>query len=222
MTPTRRRPARRWALALAAVLGCAACSTGTSAPSSPAEPPDPSATGTGPAVQFTSAIEADGQQLHVHYRLVNESAGNLVVLNRAASPSDGGFDDPNAVYVTGRGSGGQVEVSKRAFAMPDTEKKSWANPARVGGTLVPRGGAAEESFTVSLPLRRYHPYGDDYGDGPVALPDPVTGVRFCLGVLPGNAVDPAGPTPGVGPVTLPHLGSTTRVQHLFCSAQTDL
>ena len=218
MTRTRGcRLGRFVAAGLAAVLGTAGCG------STPAEPPDPPATGTPPAVQFSSAIEVRGQALHITYELVNTSGADLVVLNRVPAYTAAGAEtqDPDAVYVTGGGPTGRVEISKRAFAMPDTEHKSWAQAARISGVTVQQGQSIGEELTVPLPLRRHHPYGDDLGDGSIALPDPVTEVVFCLGVvrkaearLPSDADD--------APVTLPQLSTTTGVQHLSCSAPAKL
>ncbi|MFI7596702.1 hypothetical protein [Actinoplanes sp. NPDC049681] len=198
--------------ALAAVLSCAACGA-----DAPAEPSDPPATGTPPAVRFTSSVESRGQALHIRYELVNESGGELIVLNRVPAHSASGapVTDPGAVYVTGAGPKGRVEIAKRAFAMPVTDKKTWAQPAQISGVTVRPGRAVSEELTVPLPLHRHHPYGDDYGDGPISLPDPVTEAVFCVGVLRATDAPSAGAEAAV--VTLPHLSSTTRVQYLSCS-----
>jgi hypothetical protein len=219
---------------LAAVLGCAGCGS-----DAPAEPHDPPAAGTPPAVRFTSTVEVRGQALHIRYQLVNESGEDLIVLNRVPAYSASGIEtrDPNAVYVTGTEPAGRVEISKRAFAMPDTDKKTWAQATRVSGVAVRQGQSVGEEFTVPLPLRRHHPYGDDYGDGPISLPDPAKEAVFCIGVvreadvhLPTPAGSPSAGAPSGAPsgsasagagdavVTLPHLSSTTRVQYLSCSS----
>ncbi|MEV0274670.1 hypothetical protein AB0H43_38355 [Hamadaea sp. NPDC050747] len=191
------RTKRLFAGGLAALLG--GCSA------APAEPADPPASGAPPAVGFTAEVVVEGQSLHVTYRLTNQSPDELLVLNRVPGAAD-------AVYVVGRSGTHVVEIGKRAFAMPDTDKVSWAQAARVGVTKVPPGESVGEQLTVSLPLSRRHPYGDDYGDGTITLPDPIEQVVFCLGVVraseaKGLAADE----------TLPHLSSTTSVQHLFCS-----
>lgn len=223
------------AAGLATVLGCAACGSGA-----PTEPHDPPAAGTPPAVDFTATVEVRGQALHVTYRLVNRSGVNLIVLNRVPSHSASGTQTrgPGAVYVTGAEPAGRVQVSKRAFAMPDTDKMSWAQAAHVSGVRLGDGRSVGEELTVPLPLRRHHPYGNDYGDGPIGLPDPVREVVFCLGVIreaDAHLPTPTGPPPslgdgdegngkdgsendGDGEVTLAHLSSTTGAQHLFCSS----
>ena len=125
--------------------------------------------------------------------------------------------DPNAVYVTGVTGTDRVQLAKRAFAMPDSGK-TWVQAAQVGGVVVPDGQSVEESLVVPLPLTRRHPYGDDVGQGVITLPDPVREVVFCLGVLRAADAPPHPP----GDITLPHLVSTTSVQHLLCSEPTKL
>jgi len=192
--------------------GLAALLTGCS--SGPAEPPDPPASGAPPAVGFTATVSVEGQSIHITYQLTNQSADELLVLSRVPGS---GKNDPNAVYVVGRTGTHVVEIGKRAFAMPDTDKVSWAQAARVGVVKLPPGESVGEQVTVALPLKRRHPYGDDYGDGAITLPDPIEEVVFCVGVVrqseaKGLAADD----------TLPHLSSTTTVQHLFCSSPTKL
>lgn len=196
--------------ALAALLGPTACS-------SPAEPADPPATGTEPSVEFTASVTVDGSRLRVEYRLENRSGEELIVLNRVPSYSAAGTpqQDANAVYVTGVAGTGRVQVSKRAFAMPDTGM-TWVQAPQVGGVAVPSGHSVQESLTVGLPLQRRHPYGDDVGEGVIKLPDPVTEVVFCVGVVRAADVQP----PVAGEITLPHLAAVAEVQHLFCSPAT--
>ncbi|MEV6969176.1 hypothetical protein AB0M47_29090 [Hamadaea sp. NPDC051192] len=200
------RTKRLFAGGLAALLG--GCSA------APAEPADPPASGAPPAVGFTADVRVEGQSVHISYQLTNQSPDELLVLNRVPA---GGKTDPNAVYIVGRSGTHVVEIGKRAFAMPDTDKVSWAQAFRVGVTKVPPGQSVGEQLTVPLPLKRNHPYGDDYGDGAISLPDPIEQIVFCLGVVraseaKGLAADE----------TLPHLSSTTSVQHLFCSNPVDL
>jgi len=161
---------------LVAVLGSAACGS-----SRPTEPADPPATGAPPAVELTATLTVQEQRLHVTYRLVNRSGEPLIVLNQV--PTATSTPDANAVYVTGRPGSGRVEIAKRAYAMPDTDRKTWAQPEHVAGVILAPGGSVGEDLTVPLPLRRRHPYGDDIGYGTIKLPDPVQDVVFCLGVV---------------------------------------
>ena len=209
VTRTRQPRLRRLiAATLAAVLG--GC---TGAPAEPAETP---ATGTTPSVEFSADIEVKGQSLHITYHLINQSGEDLIVLDQVPTYTVAGTvtQDVNAVYITGRPDSGQVEIAKRAFAMPETDRKTWARAARVSGIVVAAGQPVGEELTVPLALRRHHPYGDDIGYGTIKLPDPVTAAVFCVGVVRKGQVQP--PPTGTS-VTLPHLSSTTAVQHLFCS-----
>jgi hypothetical protein len=201
----RTRLRRLLASGLAAVLGSAACG-GTP----PAEPADPPATGAPPAVELTATLTVDGQRLHITYQLANRSDEPLIVLNRVPA------GDANAVYVTGRGGSGRVEVAKRAFAMPETKGRTWAHPEQVSGVTLPSGQSVSEDLTVPLPLRRHHPYGDDLGYGTIKLPDPVKDVVFCVGVIREREAPPHESAGGT--VTIAHLSGATRVQYLSCSA----
>ncbi|WP_144119535.1 hypothetical protein [Catellatospora sichuanensis] len=219
MTRTRRGWSGLLTGCLAVVLGVAGCAD------DPAEPADPPSAGDPPAVGFRAEVTVRGQQLRISYRLVNRSGGDLLVLNRVPAYSSAGTarDDPNAVYVVGRPGTGTVQLGKRAFPRPDTDRKDWGAAPQVGAVVLPAGQEVAEEITVPLPLRRNHPYGDDIGYGVIKLPDPVDEVVFCLGLARMGEVPGALPSPGGPAVTsVPHAVSTTRVQHLFCSAPTML
>jgi hypothetical protein len=212
VTPTRRLLA---GAVLALTLGCAGC-TGQ-----PSEPPDPQAKGTAPDAGFTSTVETRGQALHITYELTNRSDGELIVFNRvpAFSPSGSMVEDPASVYVIGSGPEGRVQVAKRAFHQLESDKTDWAQTPLIGVTALAPGKALREEFDVPLPLERRRPYGDDYGDGPVKLPDPVREVVFCVGAaraadLPTPAAPPGGSD--FGPV-LGHVPKITEPQYLWCS-----
>src|SRR5262245_51952579 len=91
------------AAALAVVLGAAGC---TDKRSSASEPPDPQPGTPVPTVDFTATVEPGADAVHVVYRLVNKSGGELL-----AFKSD-------KVYVTGQDNG-RVQLAQRAFAMPE-------------------------------------------------------------------------------------------------------
>jgi len=217
VTRTKLARLRRiFAGGLAALLGTGACTT------APAEPADPPASGNRPAVGFTATVTVDGQAVRISYQLVNQSTDELIVLNRVPAYTTAGTEkaDPNAVYVVGRAKSHTVEIGKRAFPMPDTGKKTWVQAPRVAGVTLPPGQSIGEEVTVSLPLQRRHPYGDDFGDGTIALPDPIKELVFCVGVI--RRSEAQGAAASGDTITLPHLISTTSVQHLFCSAATKL
>jgi hypothetical protein len=193
-------------------LGCAGCA------GQPSEPDDPPAQGTSPAAGFVSAVEVRGQALHISYELTNRSDGKLVVFNRvpAFSPSGAMVEDPASVYVIGGKPDGRAQIAKRAFHQLESDRTDWVQTPLVGVSELEPGRALREEFDVPLPLERRRPYGDDYGDGKVELPDPVREVVFCVGA--GNAADLPATTASTefGPV-LGHVADVTRAQHLWCS-----
>jgi hypothetical protein len=216
---THTRPARFrrfFAGGLAALLGTGGCTA------APAEPVDPPASGNPPAVGFTATVTVEGQAIRISYQLVNQSPDELIVLNRVPAYAAAGTQkaDPNSVYIVGRAKTHTVEIAKRAYPMPETGKKDWGQAARVTGITLPPGQSVSEELTVPLPLQRRHPYGDDFGEGTIALPDPINDVVFCVGVLRKSEAQSVAAS-GDG-VSMPHLVSTTSMQHLFCSTPAKL
>jgi hypothetical protein len=149
-----------------------------------------------------------------------------VALNRIYRTHDGSWQTrPEFVYVVGK-DGGRVEIGKRAHPQPSpTNINLVRSPVLAGSALAP-GGSISEEFSVPLPLRRSHPYGDNVGFGTVVLPDPVTEIVFCLGVIRGAlatdhrspAAGPSATAVGVTEVgQIPHAGEVLTGQHLFCS-----
>jgi hypothetical protein len=225
-------------LVVLAVLAVGGCDR-----SAPAEPADPPASGTPPAVRFDADVRAGADALRISYGVTNQSGEDLIVLNRVPAYSSAGSPraDVNAVYVTGAGPAGRVQISKRAFPMPETDSVAWAMAPRISGVLLRPGRSVGEDLVVAMPLRRHHPYGDDVGEGRIRLPDPIRETVFCVGVLrradapadlatsgpsgvPSGAAAsvpsdvPGGSGEGDGSVTLPHLSAVTDVQYLSCSA----
>jgi hypothetical protein len=213
-------PRRRWAFVatLATLLGVSGCA------SSADEWPDIAPNTEPIQATFTASVRIADGQAHVSYRIVNNEAGDLVVLNRVHTTEDGRWQTrPSLVYVVGR-DGGRVEISKRALPQPENSKISLYRFPTVGGSVLPAGGSLTEEFAVRLPLTRVHPYGNDVGYGEVKLPDPITELVFCLGVVR-EPVDssPRSPAPSPGGMTaevideIPHGGPSLLRQHLFCS-----
>jgi hypothetical protein len=212
VTPTRRLLA---GAVLALTLGCAACS------GEPSEPADPRPGTNPPDVGFTTAVEVRGQAVHIAYELTNRSNGKLTVFNRvpAFSPSGSLVENPASVYVIGSGPEGRVQIAKRAFHQLESDETDWTTTPLIGVSELEPGRSLREEFDVPLPLERRRPYGDDYGDGPVKLPDPVREVVFCVGAA--RAADlpaPVSPPDGsdFGPV-LGHVPKVTEPQYLWCS-----
>ncbi|KHD77452.1 hypothetical protein MB27_09965 [Actinoplanes utahensis] len=176
------------------------------------EPVDPAPTGTPPPTVLTATFEVRGAILHVDYELVNEAGEDLVVLNRLPAGLDD--DGTSTAHVVGAGAGGRVEVTTRAFAQPEGSKINYVAAPEVGGTVVVAGGSVGGDVEVPWPLRRDHPWGDDFGDGVVTLADPVREVVFCVGVI--RRAELPGTREENGPVVT-HSAETTRVQHVACS-----
>jgi hypothetical protein len=207
---------------LAVMLGAVGCGSGSGSDSGgPSEPPDPTAGGPAPATDFRATVTADGGALHVAYHLTNRSGAALLVLNRVPKLVNGATErDPDQVYVTGVQGTHTVQVAKRAFAQPPGV--AFAGFAVVAGTLLAPGSSADEKLTVPFPLQRSYPYGDALADGTVNLPDPITTVQFCLGVLDPAQLQNAPSTGPDGSTTVVHSSAVTAVQHLLCSPGTKL
>lgn len=204
---------RRWVAAVAVLVA-------TIAGCSPGEPPTSEPTGPPPSVEFTASVTRDGDELRISYRLTNEDSTELYVLNRLLEhdhPDDGEAGE-DSVYVVGHG-GGTVEIAKRAFDMPDTDRVAWESAAVIGATRLAPGEAATEEFAVALPLTRRHPYGNDLGYGEIRLPDPAESVVFCVGVV-GDARQLE--TSTAESPYFEHTSSTTLAQHVYCSPSASL
>lgn len=218
---------RRWVLtvtaaALAAAL-LAGCDPTSLRHASPAEPDDPPGEIDRPDATVDIDVEPGPTSVRVHYRLVNDGDVELLVPHRLSTPT-GAFDDDAAlVYITGA-TGDEEDVvmlSQRVFATPDSDI-DLAQAPRVGATVVAPGDDLDVALEVPLPLQRRSPWGDDLGDGTIELPDPTSGVLFCLGVLPA----PYAPNYGVerqdGVTSISHGSATNAGQYLFCSDRADL
>jgi hypothetical protein len=192
---------------LLATGALAACQT-SEAPTGPTGPGPTAGPTVGPGLSFSAEVTAAGGQLRVGYRLRNDAAAPVVALNGvpASDTIDDPPVDPNAVYATVRADG-VVEIAKRAFAPPPGVNP--AAPYQLAGTVVAPGAELTEELTVALPLHGRSPYGDD------RLPEPVTRVVFCLGVLPDSMIgmrrDGTADRPVYG-----HMEFTVAAQRLLC------
>ncbi|KRF11509.1 hypothetical protein ASG90_17430 [Nocardioides sp. Soil797] len=194
-------------------------SAGIEAGGEPADPPGSPAI---PGVRFTATLEVVDDAVHVDYVLTNDSSTEVHVPNRIGRGDAYGriTQDPNFAYATGTGDGG-VTLSKRVFATPDTDQKSWAQAPTVGVSTLAPGDRLKESLVVPLPLERHQPWGNDYGFGEVSLPDPVDHVRFCLGVLPAP-LPPAAALEKDDGRQVSHGNVVTEAQHVYCSEPLEL
>jgi hypothetical protein len=186
-------------VALAALLVLAGCTATPTQPTPSSPPPD---------AGFTADLSAGRDELSITYRFENRSSADLVVLNQIPAPPAAA--DPNAVSIIGVDPPGRVQIAKRAFAKP--ADLDLAQAPTIGGVIVTPGGSVSERVQVNLPLRRQAPF--DVGTGP-PLPDPITEVVFCVGVL--RLGDAPVATNDGHLVTLGETDATVAAQHQFCS-----
>ncbi|NYE35953.1 hypothetical protein F4692_001057 [Nocardioides cavernae] len=164
-------------------------------------------------------VEGTGRAglLVVAWTLTNAGHEPLLVVDRVPRPSGASLAwDPRTAYVVGAGDG-LVQVASRLFPLPETDRMSWARPPRVGATELAAGASLAREVAVPLPLVRSSPWGDDIGFGPIRLPDPVTSVQYCLGVVTGEPQPSWGLERVDGVVLLAHGGGAVVAQHVLCS-----
>lgn len=225
-TTERRRVVVVLGVACMLAVTLAACGDDQAGPADPGvagieaggEPADPKGAAAIPGVEFTASAEVVDDGVVVDYELVNGSTAKVYLPNRVGRGDDYGriSHDAAFVYVTGAAHGG-VELAKRVFATPDTDRKSWGQPPTVAVTGVAPGDRVSESFTVPLPLERHQPWGNDYGYGEVSLPDRITRIRFCLGVLEAPLPPAAGIEKDDDGQVVRHGNASNTAQHLYCS-----
>lgn len=174
-----------------------------------------------PDVDFSAEVIPGAHAIAVSWSVTNNGDEPLLVVDRVPRASGAGVvQDPQATYVVA-GDEGLVRLGQQLFPMPETTM-SYAQLPRAGATELAPGARLQRDLAVPLPLERLSPWGNDLGDGPIELPDPVTDVEFCLGVLAG------GPDPSWGMerdgdvVTLQHGDTTASAQHVLCSDPTPL
>ncbi len=193
MTTTDRGPGAVLATVLrsvlAAVLGLAlgGCGDGGADDDPPpragaTDPADPAGGAERPDADFTASVQVVGDAVRVSWTLRNTTDGELLVVDGVPRVAGAGIRyDATLAYVSGRGSG--VLLSQRAFPWPETDRKAWDQAPRVGVTRLAAGEELTRELSVAEPFVRRHPFGDDLGAGPVALPADPDAVTFCLGVI---------------------------------------
>lgn len=190
------------ALGLAVALALTGCAA------KPGEPPDPTPSGPAPDVAFTADIAAGPDGFRISYRLTNRSTEDLIALSGPEPPAR---PDRNAVSIIATAVPGRVQIAKRAFAKPDNYIETQESMA--GGMIVAPGASVAEQLYVPAPTHSIAPFSTLDGH---PLPDPITEVVFCVGVLRLREAHVASNDGSV--VTVSESTATTSVQHLFCSA----
>ncbi|MBL0747033.1 hypothetical protein [Nocardioides baculatus] len=216
----RRRPGWVVAGTLAGLLVVSGCSGSGEEPvetSTEGGPADPGQDTPRPDVDFDVEVTPGADAIAVSWTLTNTGDRPLLVVDRVPRASGAGVVyDPQATYVVG-GADGLVEVASRLFDLPETDTMSFAQPPRAGASELAPGATVQRDLAVPLPLERLSPWGNDLGDGPIALPDPVTSVRFCLGVVAGQPEPSWGVGRANGTTTLEHGSGAVAAQHVLCS-----
>lgn len=216
---------RRLLVAAAAVLGLllGGCGDGDKSPGgsepggAPSDPADPPGGAPAPPATFAADVVPGADGVRITYTLRNDGTGELLVVDGIPRPSGATVVyGPDRAYVTGAGADG-ILLSQRVFPWPDAGAMGWEQAPRVGVTRLAAGQELRRELTVPEPFVRAHPFGDDLGDGPVALPEQPREVTFCLGVIappyaPALAYDERGETP-----TVAHGNESWAAQHQLCA-----
>lgn len=185
-------------------------------------PAEPSQDTPRPDVAFDVEVTPGAQSVAVSWSLTNTGDEPLLVVDRVSRASGGAVvHDPQVVYVVG-GDDGLVQVGTRLFDLPETDRMSWAQLPTAGATELAPGAKIERDLAVPVPLERLSPWGDDLGDGPIELPDPVRSVQFCLGVVAGEPQPSWGVERDGDVVLLEHGRGAVSAQHVLCSDPTPL
>lgn len=123
-----------------------------------------------------------GGDIAVEYSVTNRGAQPVLLVNRGDTSFGLG---PGRVYVEPQ-EDGTVDLTQRGYTLPPGH--SGPAPAAAiypGVSELAPGKTATETVRVRAPKGRQHPYGRYYKE--VAVPEPLRRVRFCLGVLKGDA-----------------------------------
>lgn len=216
-----RRRGGRLAAAAAALLLATGCADAQEDPAPPTSTDggstEPAQEAPRPDVDFAAEVTPGAGSVAVSWSLTNTGGEPLLVVDRPPRASGASVAyDPRTAYVVG-GDDGTVQVAQRLFDLPETDRMSWARLPRAGATELAPGATLDRELAVPVPLVRLSPWGDDIGNGPIELPDPVTGVQFCLGVLAGDLQSSWGPGRDGDVVGLSHGSEAVAAQHVLCS-----
>jgi hypothetical protein len=123
-----------------------------------------------------------GGDIVVEYSVTNSGARPVLLVNRGDTSFGLG---PGRVYVEPQ-EDGTVNLTQRGYTLPPGHSGPAPTAAIYPGVseLAP-GKTATETLRVRAPKARQHPYGRYYPQ--VSVPDPLRRVRFCLGVVKGDA-----------------------------------
>lgn len=200
------------------VAGCASAQEEPLSPTSTGGgPTEPSQEAPRPDVDFTAEVTPGSDAIAVSWSLTNTGDRPLLVvdhLQRASGASV--IYDPETAYVVG-GTDDTVQVAQRLYDLPETDTMSYAQLPTAGATELAPGDTIERELSVPVPLVRASPWGNDLGAGPIALPDPIESVQFCLGVIAGDPQPSWGAGRDGDVVVLEHGSEAVAAQHVLCS-----
>ncbi|MDQ4052112.1 MAG: hypothetical protein M3237_05350 [Actinomycetota bacterium] len=184
------------------------------------EPADPASGAVRPTASVGIEVAADDDRLLVDYSVTNDGKDDLLVVNRLPQPAGAGTSYVDDIaYASGKDDG-RVQVAQRVFPWPDSDRIDFGQAPHMGATGLPPGESLDVHLEVAMPLERRQPFGDDLGYGSITLPDPVTDIVFCLGVI--APPYPRGVSPTLDPgdpslMLLAHGDAAHEAQYLFCS-----
>lgn len=182
----------------------------------------------GPGAEVPSGLALDARltvtdaAVTVDYRFTNGSGAVVLLADRPARPSGAGvrYDAATAYVVGDADRDDAILVTQRVFAWPDGFEA--VTPPVVGVTEVAPGATVERAIEVARPFVRLHPFGDDLGDGTIALPPEPATVTFCLGVLPSPLPTPAAAREEAGVTVVAHGTELADAQAVLCAEAVDL
>ncbi|MFJ9393015.1 hypothetical protein ACIRON_29630 [Nocardioides sp. NPDC101246] len=202
----------RFGVAALPLLLLAGCAEGKA--ESPYGEFGPSSSASAPEATFDADVAVSDTQVQVSYRFVNDGDEPLMLINRPGVAAGAGVRyREDAAYVTEDADGGAL-LSQALFGVPDSDQ-TWESIPRVGVTEVAPGEAVEVDVRSAVPLTWFHPFGSDFGSGPMSVPNDVDEVRFCLGVV--SSPFPESMTLRTEADGTQTVGHASAEQHLFCS-----
>lgn len=167
-----------------------------------------------PEATFDADVTVTDTEVEVRYRFANDGDKPVMLINRPGVTAGAGVRyREDAAYATEDAGGGAL-LSQALFGFPDSDQ-TWESIPRVGVTEVAPGETVEVDVRSAVPLTWFHPFGNDFGSGPLSLPGDVDKIRFCLGVV--SSPFPESMTPRTEEDGTKTVGHASAEQHLFCS-----
>lgn len=174
----------------------------------------PSSTAPAQDATFEADVTVTDKEVKVNYRFANDGDDPVMLINRPGVAAGAGVRyREDAAYATEDADGGAL-LSQALFGIPDSDQ-TWESIPRVGVTEVAPGETVEVDVRSAVPLTWFHPFGSDFGSGPMSIPADIDKIRFCLGVV--SSPFPESMTPRTEEDGTQTVGHASAEQHLFCS-----